>query len=192
MAYEKYTTEAIVLRSFELGEADKTLVLFTRDFGLLFAKCVGLRKRESKMRYALQDFSCASASLIRGKRGWRLAGATALRVSSGSSLEGLRSFSNIARLLRRLIQGEEKNAYLFDAVREAHTYLIEGDDALRATVELICVARILHALGYLSAEATSEALFKESSYNNAQLSEAERVRTLLLRSVNEAIAESQL
>jgi len=192
MAYEKYTTEAIVLKSFEQGEADKTLALFTRDFGLIFAKCVGLRKNESKMRYALQDFSCASASLIRGKRGWRLAGAMALCSSAGAQLQGINSFSNIARLLQRLIQGEEKNTYLFDAVREAHMYLLKGSNELRPTIELICVARILHALGYLSAEATSTALFKESHYGETQITEAERIRAMLLRSVNEAIAESQL
>ena len=181
-----------MLRSFEQGESDKTLVLFTRDFGMIFAKCVGIRKNESKMRYALQDFSCASASLIRGKRGWRLAGAVALCPSAGAKLGGLRSFSNIARLLQRLIQGEEKNTYLFDAVREAHMYLLKGSNELRPTVELICVARTLHALGYLSAEATSETLFRESHYSKAQFTEAERIRAMLLRSVNEAIAESQL
>jgi len=192
MAYEKYTTEAIVLKSFEQGEADKTLVLFTRDFGLIFAKCAGLRKHNSKMRHALQNFSYASASLIRGKRGWRLAGATAVCTSAGAQLRGLQSFSNIARLLQRLIQGEEKNRYLFDAVREAHMYLLKGNGELRSTVELICVARILHALGYLSAEATSKALFKESKYSDVHIIEAERIRAMLLRSVNEAIAESQL
>lgn len=192
MAYDKYTTDAIVLKSFEQGEANKTLVLFTRDFGLIFAKCVGLRKSESKMRYALQDFSRASASLIRGKRGWRLAGATSICSSSGASTKGINSFSKIAKLLRRLIQGEEENTYLFDAVREAHMFLLKGREDLVGTVELLCVARILHALGYLSAEAVGEALFKESTYSESQIIEAERVQKMLLQSVNEAIVESQL
>jgi DNA repair protein RecO len=192
MAYAKYTTDAIVLKSFEQGEANKTIVLFTRDFGLIFAKCVGLRKNESKMRYALQDFSRASASLVRGKRGWRLAGATSICAARGASTKGLRSFSNISKLLGRLIQGEEENTYLFDAVREAHMFLLKGKEDLAGTVELLCVARILHALGYLSAEAAGEALFKESTYSESQIIEAERVQKMLLKSVNEAIAESQL
>jgi len=182
VAYDKYTTEAIVLSSFERGEADKTLLLFTRDFGLIYAKCVGLRKSESKMRYALQDFSRASASLIRGKRGWRLAGATSICVSRGASTKGLRSFANIVKLLRRLIQGEDENTYLFDAVREAHMFLLKGKEDLVGTVELLCVARILHALGYLSAEAVGEALFKESTYSESQIIEAERIQKMLLQS----------
>src|SRR5665213_2708544 len=70
--YQKYHTEALVLGSRESGEADKVFALFTRDFGLVRARASSVRSESSKMRYALQKYSRASISLVRGKRGWRI------------------------------------------------------------------------------------------------------------------------
>jgi recombinational DNA repair protein (RecF pathway) len=49
--YQKYHTEAIVLGSIERGEADRTIALMTRDFGLVRARASAVRSETSKMRY---------------------------------------------------------------------------------------------------------------------------------------------
>jgi len=192
MAYEKYTTDALVLGSFERGESDKTIVLITRDFGFVYGRATGVRKESSRMRYALQDFSRASVSLVRGKTGWRIAGAHASISTQGASAKGITSFVRLARLTRRLVQGEEINSYLFDSLAEAHAFFMKESEDNAGTVELLCVARILHSLGYLSSEALGTALFMGTSYDEMHISEAAQKQKDLLKTVNEALSESQL
>ncbi|MEK7107305.1 MAG: hypothetical protein AAB899_03920, partial [Patescibacteria group bacterium] len=61
-----------------------------------------------------------------------------------------------------------------------------------ATIELVCVARVLFALGYISNEALKSALLTHTAYADEHLREAERVRDELLSSVNRAISETHL
>ena len=61
-----------------------------------------------------------------------------------------------------------------------------------ATIEIVCVARVLYALGYLSAEALETALFTHTAYASEHLLEAETKRNKLLSSINKAIAETHL
>lgn len=189
--YQKYHTEALVLQALEIGEADKTFALFTRDFGLVRARASSVRSEKSKMRYALQNFGRAHASLIKGKRGWRLAGASAIQSAAG--LKSISVFARISTLTLRLVHGEEKNDYLFAALAEAHEALMRGgEDIPHATIEIVCVARILYALGYLSTEAHESTLFTHTAYSMEHILEAEGMREELLTSINKAIAETQL
>ncbi|MEK7106672.1 MAG: recombination protein O N-terminal domain-containing protein, partial [Patescibacteria group bacterium] len=121
--YQKYPTDALVLGSREIGEADRMLVLYTRAFGLVRARGRGLRAAKSKMRYALQNYSLANVSLVQGKTGWRLAGATALGNSAGKDVKGIMAFARIANLVTRFVAGEEVNANLFAILCEARSAL---------------------------------------------------------------------
>lgn len=190
--YQKYQTEAIVLANREVGENDRVFALYTKDFGLIKARASAVRTEKSKMRYALQDYAYASASMVKGRRGWRVAGAIALRGALGS-YEIIATFARICTLALRLIAGEEQNQYLFSALAEAHeAFFTPGNIAAPATIEIVCVARILFALGYISSEAMQTALFSETGYAPAQLEEAELLRDQLLFSINRAISETHL
>ncbi|HTR18455.1 MAG TPA: recombination protein O N-terminal domain-containing protein [Candidatus Paceibacterota bacterium] len=189
--YQKYHTEALVLGSREHGEADKVFALYTRDFGLVRARASAVRNEKSKMRYALQRSSRAHVSLVRGKRGWRVAGATAVKSASGD-LRGVSTFARISELVLRLVHGEERNEYLFAALAEAHDALMQERCDAWATIEIVCVARVLFALGYISSEALSTALFTHTAYTGESLLEAETMKDKLLTSINKAIAETQL
>lgn len=188
--YAKYTTEAIVLGSRERGEADKTIILLTKDFGLLFARAIGARKESSLMRYALATSSMARVSLVRGKREWRVAGA----VPTASRLPEmpLHVFARMARLVSRLVHGEEENMHLFETVRAAHEALKVAEKHALPSIELLAVARVLHALGYIAPEAIGSALFAHSAYTPEMAAETEKARIALLGAVNAAIAASQL
>lgn len=190
--YQKYHTESLVLGSRDQGEADKVFALFTRDFGLVRARASSVRNEKSKMRYALQKYSRANVSLVKGKRGWRAAGATAIK-SVASDPRCVSAFARISELVLRLIHGEEKNEYLFAALAEAHEALMEEKNTeIFGTIEIVCVARILFALGYISNEALSMALFTHTAYTGESLLEAETMKDKLLTSINKAIAETQL
>lgn len=197
--YQKYNTEALVLGSFEQGEADKVFKLYTRDFGLVYARASAVRRENSRMRYALQNYSRARVSLVRGKKGWRVGGATPIQ-GAGSG-EGGATFARIARLVGRLVAGEEENSYVFSTLADAHQTLMDTAGESSATIELVCVARILYGLGYLSPEAlgrtpTGETLetklFTHTSYAREHVREAESLKKRLLPSVNRAIAETHL
>lgn len=198
--YQKYTTDALVLGSREHGEADKVFALYTRDFGLVWARASAVRAEHSKMRAALQSYSRAHVSLVRGTRGWRAAGAMPMRPALASSAGGLTTFARIGELVLRLVRGEETNEYLFDTLADAHATLFHDGgqpmsaigEGSTASIELVCVARILYALGYLSAEAFETTLFAHTAYGLPELAEAGEQRDRLLSSINRAIAETQL
>ncbi|OGG62855.1 hypothetical protein A3C21_02295 [Candidatus Kaiserbacteria bacterium RIFCSPHIGHO2_02_FULL_59_21] len=186
--YQKYHTEALVLGNRERGENDRVFTLYTEEFGLVRARASAVRTEASRMRYALQNYSRARVALVRGKRGWRIGGAIPARNAGGSAA----TFARVARLVARLVAGEERNQYLFAVLAEAHAALMNEERGAPATIELVCVARVLHALGYLSAEALGGALFTHTAYAGEHLLEAETMRDKLLLSINKAIAETHL
>lgn len=190
--YQKYQTETLVLRSYERGEADRVFALFTKEFGFIWAKASAVRREASKMRYALQSGARANVSLVRGNRGWRVAGAAALAHIDVRNASGTAAFARIAQLVDRLCGGEEANPYLFAALTEAHEALMRESKERHGVVELVSVARVLYALGYLSTEALGTALFAETTLAPTQLHEAEAQKQKLLSSVNKALSETQL
>lgn len=190
--YQKYFTEALVLSHREYGEADRIYTLYTREFGLVRARASSVRSAHSKMRYGLQSLSCAHVALVRGKRGWRLAGAAETRGLVGASQLGIRTFARVASLVERLVHGEEEHAYLYTALYEAHSSLLAPSCPAAPSIELVCAARMLFALGYLSPEATESALFTHTLYVPEELTAVEERRGALLESVNRALAAAQL
>ncbi len=188
--YQKYHTEALILGSREHGESDRVYSLYTKDFGLVRARASAVRSERSKMRYSLQSYGRANVSLVKGKRGWRAAGASCIRGAAPS--ESVRTFARVSELVLRLVHGEERNEYLFAALSEAHSTLMVEECSSQPIVEIVCVARVLYALGYLSSEALSAALFTHTAYTGESLLEAETMKDTLLTSINKAIAETQL
>lgn len=186
--YQKYQTPAIILRSYERGEADRVFALYTEEFGHVWARASSVRRESSRQRYALQNYAIANVSLVRGKAGWRLAGASAL-ASVGDAGS---TFARISNLVGRLVGGEGRNEYLFQTLLSAHEALRAAPDGARGAIELLAVARILYALGYVSAEALGTALFTHTAFSPEELTEAESARSELLVSVNRALSETHL
>ncbi|MDO8481840.1 MAG: recombination protein O N-terminal domain-containing protein [bacterium] len=190
--YQKYHTDALVLGGRDFGEADRMLALYTREFGLVRGRCGGVRAGKSKMRYALQNYSLANVALVKGRSGWRLAGAAAISVANERNEEGIMAFARISRLVMRFVAGEEAHEHLFEILRGAHSALMQESCEAWATIELVCVARIMHALGYISSEALKTALLTHTTYTEESLREAGELRDEILRTVNHAISETHL
>src|SRR5437660_1481476 len=62
-----YKTEAIVLRQQALGEADRIVTLFTREYGKLRAAAKGIRRPASRLGGRLEPFTHARLLLARGR-----------------------------------------------------------------------------------------------------------------------------
>lgn len=189
--YQKYHTEAIVLGSTERGEADRTVAFMTRDFGLVRARASAVRAEKSKMRFAVQHYTKSVVSLVKGKRGWRVAGASARMLPVGS-VAGVAAFARMCELTMRLVPGEERNEYLFEVLDEAHRVLMDKAISAVPTIEIVSVARVLFALGYISAEALQTTLFTHTQFGSEHLQEAEILKETMLKSINRAIAETHL
>jgi DNA repair protein RecO len=189
-------TNAIILGSRNKGEANRSFVLLTRELGLIHAVAQGVRYQKSKLRYALQDFSHAKIDLVRGRETWRITSASAVnsfsnvrKTSFGVKLQG-----NIAKLLRRLIQGEEAvHASLYDDVLAVFNYLDRDDVDARVfeTAELCLVLRILKHLGYLSdGERFKDYVGDSFSLDAIDYSKFEK-KTIIFE-INRALKESHL
>lgn len=70
------TTQGIVLKKMDIGEADVLYALYTEDFGKITARASGIRKQEAKLRGHLETLSLAAVRLITGRNGEKLIGAT--------------------------------------------------------------------------------------------------------------------
>src|ERR1051325_2388973 len=66
MAGRSYKTEAVVLRSLRLGEADRILHLYTRERGRIGAVAKGIRKTKSRFGARLEPLSYVGMQLPQG------------------------------------------------------------------------------------------------------------------------------
>jgi DNA repair protein RecO len=148
--YSIITTKAIVLKSFDSGEKDATLSLFTKDLGQIYAKVSAVRDLKSKHRYALQDHSISDVSLVQGKNGWRITSSKFDKsLYFDIEKEKRETVLNILNLVRRFYLGEEANEKVFED-------LILGLEKLQASeienaeqIEVEIVFSFLADLGYI-------------------------------------------
>ena len=152
MTYATYITEAIVVGSFANNTADKSFLLFTKRAGMLYASARSVREERSKQRYALQDFSLITVTLIKGKTGWRVGSVDTEGNIFGDALsrQARGSVVRILKLLRRFVAGEEPHPELYDELVYALRYLAADIASHRVLAEEIIEARILSVLGYMS------------------------------------------
>jgi DNA repair protein RecO (recombination protein O) len=66
MAGRSYKTEAVVLRSFRLGEADRVLHVYTLARGRIGAVAKGIRKTKSRFGARLEPLSHVELMLYHG------------------------------------------------------------------------------------------------------------------------------
>lgn len=150
-----YKTRAIILNSHPVKEADKQLVLLTKDFGLIKAIAQGTRKNESKLRPSIQDFSVTDVALVQGKAGWRLTNAQ-IDYSISDKIENKNFFKVIVRtfnLIERLVLGESEDE-LFNIILKFVEFSIKNQKQLLhedqiKNFESIFVYKILNELGYI-------------------------------------------
>lgn len=150
MAYQTYTTEAVVCGAWSKNTSDKSYLLFTRDAGMLYADARSVREEKSKQRFGLQDFSRIKVSLVKGKAGWRIGSVEAIEnyYQSASDKAARGSVVALAKFLRRFYKGEEAAPELYDFFVSAIATLSQ-DVPNRSVAEMITQLRILADLGYV-------------------------------------------
>lgn len=170
MAYQTYTTTALVCGSKDSYTSDRSYLLFTDLAGMVWASARSVRTEGSKQRYALQDFSITRVSLVKGKTGWKIGSVEALGNPFLSAIERAHrtAVTTIVRQLRRYVHGEDPHPSLFkDTIDTIEQIVSIPTEDLVATTEVYTV-RLLNTLGYvgsqtelaavLDAETTGEAM----------------------------------
>jgi DNA repair protein RecO len=152
MSYQTYITEAVVIGSYASNTADMSYRLFTKRGGMIYANARSAREERSKQRYAMQDFSRVSVSLVKGKSGWRIGSVDVFEnyYATADSRAARGSVVKLTKVLRRFVHGEEPDPDLYDEFTAALTFLSGPTVTDRSAFDTLCAVRLLERLGYVA------------------------------------------
>src|SRR5512135_2632770 len=109
--------EAVVLRSYSLADADRIIVLATREYGKVRVVGQGVKKPKSRMAGCLEPLTHIRARffLREGAELWRLRQCESVHSYLGSSisLEQFYGFSYVAELVHEYLEDHNPNPPLF-------------------------------------------------------------------------------
>jgi DNA repair protein RecO len=188
-----FVTEGVVLGKRGVGEANIVVSMLTYELGLVRVKATSARAEASKLRYGLEPLSLGRYAMVRGRAEWKLTGAESVSHELARGAHGSRTRSGkIARLLLRLIHGEERVPALYKTVVEGLRAMARAPSPADAeAVETVLVLRVLAHLGYLPhTQALSQ--FMEGGYSVELSAEALKSRSLLVRAINESLTATGL
>lgn len=150
MTYRIYDTPALVVNSWPYGEANSRFLLYTRELGRIFAQAQAIRKVASKLQPALQMGSRSEVSLVCGKSGWRLVGASAdANFLLATNTTQQQTVNRFLRLLTRLVPAQQTDHNLYEIVSGGLEAIAESNTSQQLnTNERLLVLRVLVQLGY--------------------------------------------
>jgi len=192
MAHEVHTTETIVIDCADIADADKLFWLLTKDFGLLLATARSVREEVSKLRYALQPFSVADISLVRGRTSWRITGAALVPHVHPLSKDTRVVFGRIASLVRRMVPSEDVESDIYECVLAAYCELQDADAQHAYCIEVATVLRVLHALGYVPHNEAYAPILSGAHMSDGREVCTPQALQAATSAINTALAESQL
>lgn len=154
----RYDTRGIVLSRSPLGEANALVTVLTPELGLVRARAQSVRAPGAKLAGALTTLTESSVILVRGKEGWRLAGAVPeeqwfARLPDSASRDRV---SRVSGLLLRLVAGEAQDSGLFLIMRGYLEALATLPADTHEACEVLAVLRILEVLGLDTGETGGE------------------------------------
>lgn len=185
----KYTTRALALGRTPHGEANLLVSLLTEDFGLIRARSQGARKHGAKMAAGIQTLSVADVTLLRGKEGWRMAGAVLEENWSRTLSQTARErAAKVLFLTDRLVRGEESDPALFSMLIAFVSALAALPEDEHESAEMLAALRILQFLGHDAGDTYGA----HDDYSEYALGLAAENRTALLARINHGITASGL
>ncbi|MBA4320597.1 MAG: hypothetical protein C0412_19560 [Flavobacterium sp.] len=190
-----YTTKAIIIKSFPIGEANKYYFLLTEDLGFIRANAQSVRSEKSKLKGHLQDFCFVSISLVKGKDIWRITNVETIEYGDFiNNINKLIVIKNIFFLLLRLLHGEEKNEQLFYSVESFYNFLLKNklsQDKIK-NLETITVLRILYHLGYFKKSFDLSLFVKDYKLSIEILNSFDNKKKKAILDINKALNETHL
>ena len=131
-----YSTEAIILRRSDVGEADRLLTIYTPHYGKIAISARGVRKTMSKLAGHLELFLHTRLQLARGRTFDVVTESRAVQPFRRlrEDLDRISWAYYVSELIDKMTEGESENAPLFELLRDTLAAIDEIDDALRRDV----------------------------------------------------------
>ncbi len=197
MSYHIYTTDGIVLKRTNFGEANALLFILTEDLGLIIASAQAARLNVSKLNSALQEYSLISVSCVKGKNGWKVTNAIAKEnFFFDQPIFVQKMVSQICAVLMRMMPGEQKHREVFSVVLGGLTELKNVPEKNIGNFEILMMLRILYHLGYIDKNLQTENFLQSdnetTNWRAEILQKIAGVRPELIRLINKGLEESQL
>ncbi len=194
MSYHIYTTDGIILRRVNFGEAHTLLYILTLDLGLILASARSTRLSVSKLRPALQEYSRVSVSCIKGKNGWKITNVLEKEnFFFASPSYTHKVLAQVTTVLLKMIQGEEPHTETFYVVQTGFQFLSSVSENDIPSFECLIMLRILYHLGYVVSDSDTDVFLADSTlWNTTLLSQIVQKKGMLLQRINTALKESQL
>ena len=186
----KYDTRGLVLSRSPQGEANELLALLTSDIGLVYARAQGVRRSGAKLCAALATFAESDVVLVRGRDGWRVAGAV-LEESWFTRLpttDARRRASRVCSLVLRLVAGEAGDRSLLPILQSFLTALSSLPRDQQDAAEVLAALRVLAALGLDAGELPDA----PASFTAPILAQVAGERSRYVARINRGIAASGL
>ncbi len=147
------TFDALVLKTYDVGEADRYCIFFTREKGRIGARASGARRPKSRLGGALMPFRQVTVELKESGASWVICG-----VAHHENEESIRTLSQFTQLeegielLMRLVPHEGELPEIFDATRAFFSACARGE----SQAVMGYTFSLLHLLGLLPGEAEME------------------------------------
>ena len=127
-----YRDEAVVVRTYKLGEADRIVVLFTRDRGKVRAVAKGVRKTSSRFGARLEPASHVAVQLYEGRELDTITQAESLESLRGlrDDLERITRSASMLEAVDHMTQERERNSKLYTMLVGALRTLAHHDHPL--------------------------------------------------------------
>lgn len=140
--------EAIVISHADYGEADRFLVLFTREMGKVRALAKGVRKPHSRKAGHLEPFTCSTLMLARGASFWIVSQAESVNAFLPIHADLTRTVqaAYVLELAERFSSEDQENPQLYRLVRETLERIASEADAFYAI--RFFEMRFLERVGY--------------------------------------------
>ncbi|MGD9561153.1 MAG: DNA repair protein RecO [Pyrinomonadaceae bacterium] len=147
-----FESESLVLRSYDLSEADRIIVFFTREHGLIRGVAKGAKRLKSRFGSTLEPFSTVNLSYFQkeDRELVSIQGVELIRSRFGvaSHPETLGTYAYLASLLMALLPPHDPNQTAYRMANACLDAEPEGPDEL-AVVRLYFELWLLHLGGYL-------------------------------------------
>lgn len=143
-----YRTEGVVLKGFNLGEADKILTIFTKHYGKIKVRAPGVRRITSRKAGNLELFNQVRIFVARGKTFDVL---TEVEIINSfekvrKDLKKISLFYYFAELVDRLTGEEQENQAVYELLVSAFGKITQGDSLRKVAIDF--QKKILEILGF--------------------------------------------
>lgn len=141
------TYDAIVLRTHDIGEADRFCILLTKERGRIAARARGVRKLQSRMGGSLLPLQRMTVDMHEGKTGFTVTGVHGTQVCNLKNTYAFTMAMQGIALILHLLQDEEPVHGIFDAT---WAFISRCSDRQPLLLTGFAV-RILHEMGMMPA-----------------------------------------